>query len=164
MSFLIIYFLAPVLFQNHSPPPPLPPPSPHPNFNPLIIKKLPTAPCLKIVTQNIFKKRQLKIEVQREDVTGNSIEQSLGFVLNQGKKKKRKNRRSIQKKEDQLKWPAERQQTTTLLGMAITFIRKTCFVLIFFSNNSILQTLCKNCSCYFDISKLFIFNPSFSKN
>ena len=95
MSFLIIYFLAPVLFQNHSPPPPLPPPSPHPNFNPLIIKKLPTAPCLKIVTQNIFKKRQLKIEVQREDVTGNSIEQSLGFVLNQGKKKKRKNRRSI---------------------------------------------------------------------
>ena len=68
MSFLIIYFLVQILFQNHLPSPT------HPNFHSLIIKKLPTAPRLQIVTQNIFKKRQLKIQVQREDVTGNSIE------------------------------------------------------------------------------------------
>ena len=72
---------------------------------------------------NIFTKRKLKMDVERENITRDNMECST-FVLSEIMKNKRKKSRTIWII-DWLKRREEKRDHTTLLVIAIFFIRRT---------------------------------------
>ena len=78
---------------------------------------------------NIFTKRKLKMDVERENITRDNMEYST-FVLSEiMKNNKRKKSRALWII-DWLKRREEKREHTTLLVIAIFFIRRTLLVLI----------------------------------